>query len=371
MKTFKLLTFALLVSFISSCSSSNDNNNIEAPTNGTPHDNGNNITMDKVSVPSELSLQSIDFFENQKGFIASGKAYPTPESEILRSLDQGKTWTKVYSNSTFYINKIYVKNTNDIYAVTNNGIIIFSSDGGNTWTLNETFKNRGYYMTDIYFTNENTAYIIGQKGSLSKGFILKTENSGNNWIDLEETNSNSNLNYSEILENNILNTITYYSPNDVLIFGGGTWSEGKISIKNNDFWDVTNSIIPTKIVDLAIKDGLLIAGGNNGQTNNTSERGGLCSYNTNSRTWQSLDYNATNKINAVEMKQNTIVIAGRNKPNNLIDGEFLSYSKDEGQNWSRIPHQYVTAAWNDIYALSETEFLIAGYNGLLVKLTIH
>ncbi len=371
MKTLKLLTFTLIVLFISSCSNNDQDNNMEAPTNETPDNGGSNVTIEKVTVPSELTLESIDFFENQKGFIASSKAYPTPESEILRSIDGGKTWIKVYDNNSFYINKIHVKNTNDIYAVTNNGIIITSNNGGDTWTLNETFKNSGYYMTDIYFTNDDTAFIVGQKGSLSKGFILKTENNGDNWIDLEENSSNSNPNYSEILENNILNSIIHHAPNDLLIFGGGTWSQGKISIRNNNFWDITNSIVPTKIVDLAIKDGLLIAGGNNGQTNSTSERGGLCSYNTSSMTWQSIDYNATNKIHAVEMKENTIVIAGRNKSDNLTDGEFLSYSNNEGQNWTRIPHEYVTAAWNDIYAISETEFLVAGYNGLLVKLTIN
>ncbi|SEB80470.1 Sortilin, neurotensin receptor 3 [Tenacibaculum sp. MAR_2009_124] len=371
MKTLKSLAFTLLIIFISSCSNNDDNNNMEDPTNETPDNNGNNFTIEKIAVPSELTLQSVDFFENQKGFIASGKAYPAPESEILRSLDGGKTWTKVYANNTFYINKIHIKSENKIYAVTNNGTIVISNNGGNTWTLNETFKNRGYYMTDIYFTDENNAYIVGQRGSNTKGFILKTENNGNSWSDLEASNNNPNLDYTEMLTNNILRTITYYPPTDALIFGGGIWSEGKISIKNNNFWDVTNSVIPTKIMDLSIKDGLLVAGGNNGQTNSTSERGGLCSYDTNSGVWSSIDYNATNKIVSVEMKENTIVIAGRNKSNNLSDGEFLSYSKDEGQNWNRIPHEYVTAEWNDVFAISQTEFLVIGYNGLLIKLTIN
>lgn len=365
MKLLKVLFSIFVLTLLVNCSE-----NTSIPDQNTSPPISNSIELTTIKIPTKLTLNCIEFTGALNGFIAAGSVYPNKESEILKTTDGGTTWKKVYSSSDFSINSISIKNNNEVFCVTDNGTILSSSNGGTTWNIDSRLKAKGYYMSSIKFTSNNEAYIVGQKGAKAHGFILKTIDNGLTWTDLEKENTNPNYNYEQLLENNHLTSITYFAPTNALIFSGGTWNNGKISIKNNDFWDVNTINEPVKFTDMAIKNDFLIAVGNNGQTNASTEKGAIHSYNSNTKIWKSIDYNSDNKLTNVAMAENTILIAGRNKSNNLTNGEYLAISIDNGKTWSRIPHKHVVAEWNDLHAINAKSFFAIGYKGLLVKITL-
>ncbi|CAL2106235.1 Photosynthesis system II assembly factor YCF48 [Tenacibaculum sp. 190524A02b] len=362
LQNIPLIFFAII---LINCSDSNN-----TPANNNDNSNNYNVTLTPIKTPSNLPLNRIQFIDAKNGFIVAGKVYPDKNSEILKTTDGGNTWIKVYENNELLINDISIKNKNEIYCVAGNGTILSSINGGTTWSVNSDFKNKGYYMNAIKFAKNNEAYIVGSKNNTAKGFILKTTNNGLTWLDLEKENTNPDLNFNKVLENNSFTSIHYFPPTNTLVFSGGTWTNGKITIRQNDFWDVAKLNESAKFMDVVIKNNFLLTVGNNGITNATTEKGAMHSYNSDTKIWQKIDYKADNKLTAVTMEENTIITVGRNKSNNLSEGEFISISKDQGKTWHRIAHEYVTAGWNDITSLDIHTFYAVGYNGLLVKIAL-
>lgn len=72
-------------------------------------------------------------------------------------------------------------------AVTNDGLVIKTTDGGNNW--NEIRAADNFFLKKIQLLNAQAGYIIG--GSAEQAFILKTNDGGANWqkTDLNKNNS--------------------------------------------------------------------------------------------------------------------------------------------------------------------------------------
>lgn len=88
---------------------------------------------------------------------------------------QLNTDTLHYYFDTYFINK----DTGficgwDIYSPANDGIILRTKDGGNTWDTTRT--SIGFFLTEIQFVNDSTGYTGGQDGNL-----FMTTNTGDTW----------------------------------------------------------------------------------------------------------------------------------------------------------------------------------------------
>ncbi len=369
MRKLKLFTtLALAFLLLASCQ---DSSPADHPDPGQPAPPQVQVQFNKIDLPTELPLRKIQFASSQIGYIVTGTSYPSNKGSILKTTNGGKTWNTVFESDSFYFNDVSCKNTTTVVAVTNNGTILNSKDGGQQWSKLETFTDKGYYMSSVSHTKNDELYIVGQKGALSKGFILHSTDSGSSWNDLEKNNTNPALDYATLLHNNIPTCIAYHAPSDALIFSGGIWSEGKVAIQQNNFWDVYNPKQPVRFTDLAMKEGFVITVGNNGQTGSGGERGAMHTYDSQTKLWTTIDYGFQNKLTAVALHNQQIIAVGANNSNNLIDGEFIIHSADQGKTWQRLKHSFVTAGWEDVYAYDHRTFYALGYKGLLVKLTVN
>ncbi|MCX6163307.1 MAG: hypothetical protein NTU73_00320, partial [Ignavibacteriae bacterium] len=86
-------------------------------------------------------------------------------------------FSEVFSYPQGTINKIYFFNNNIYYAVGNNNLILRSFDQGSSWTALTTKNNCNYY--DVFFVDENTGYFIGSNND--EGFISITYDGCKTW----------------------------------------------------------------------------------------------------------------------------------------------------------------------------------------------
>ncbi|MCJ7552884.1 MAG: YCF48-related protein [Ignavibacteriaceae bacterium] len=111
------------------------------------------------------------FFLNDSLGWASG--YP---SVILRTIDGGNSWARTYFNSLYHIRSIRFTSDSIGWACNYiSGEILYSNDGGLNWVEKTLPVNK--YFTKIFFTSIDTAYLMGEDGN-----ILNTTDGGNTWI---------------------------------------------------------------------------------------------------------------------------------------------------------------------------------------------
>jgi photosystem II stability/assembly factor-like uncharacterized protein len=113
------------------------------------------------------NLMDVYFQNSTTGFIVR-------EGGIFKTTDYGETWNQVYNNNYFLTDIIFSNLTNG-FCVGENGKLLKSSDGGDTWTSIETGIN--FDLNAIDFCNENIGFIVGE----STGEVLKSEDGGESW----------------------------------------------------------------------------------------------------------------------------------------------------------------------------------------------
>ncbi|MFZ4590376.1 MAG: protein kinase domain-containing protein [Ignavibacteria bacterium] len=96
------------------------------------------------------------------------------EGNIVKTINGGESWQNVFTNFKDELYKIFFTNANTGWAVGFGGIIIKSTDSGNSWVKQQS--DTQFRLRDILFINDNTGWIVGEMGTL-----LKTTNGGNKW----------------------------------------------------------------------------------------------------------------------------------------------------------------------------------------------
>ena len=106
------------------------------------------------------------------------------------------------------------------YAVSSNGRIIKTENGGYNWT--ELASNVSFYLKRIQFVNSQTGYVIG--GDMADGYLLKTENGGSSWqkikLDINEPGSPSSMYFLNATTGFITGKNYFKKTTD----GGATWA---------------------------------------------------------------------------------------------------------------------------------------------------
>jgi photosystem II stability/assembly factor-like uncharacterized protein len=127
-----------------------------------------------------------------------------------------KLWHTNFNPGSSFCDIQFINSSNGI-AITFEGSIFKTSDGGNTWQENSTYKiNNTNVFRNLHFVNSSTCYIVGYSYT-----ILKTINGGETWSELTgPTNPissvffiNSLTGYIGEIEGNIYKTTD----------GGTTW----------------------------------------------------------------------------------------------------------------------------------------------------
>ena len=121
---------------------------------------------------------------------------------IVRSLDQGLTWTVLNSNVTGKLNSVEFigSDINNVIAAGDSGLILLSTNCGVNWlTLNAGVSRN---LNSIYSLNSFNTFIAGDKGTL-----LHSSNSGMNWTNRSLADTVSDLNKIETMGSWFFGTI--------------------------------------------------------------------------------------------------------------------------------------------------------------------
>ena len=130
------------------------------------------------------SLNEVKHVADQT-FIAVGD-----QGMLLMSSDNGQTWTMNQQKTLKNFKAIWVHNPNDILVACsydNSGLELYRTlNGGETWNL--TYTNDAVGANDMHFATDSIGYIVGNIGK-----VLRTEDAGNSWTNISNSSINGNL----------------------------------------------------------------------------------------------------------------------------------------------------------------------------------
>lgn len=129
-------------------------------------DKGN--TWTKLNVPLQVAdrdFNSLYFLNENTGFIVGGKTSNDSIQTILKTQNGGQSWTIVKDELSPMLNDIQFISMNIAYAAGNNGVVLFSNDGGTTWNTVALPNNSiNYKFNALHFFNVDYGYIVGNSG---------------------------------------------------------------------------------------------------------------------------------------------------------------------------------------------------------------
>lgn len=129
----------------------------------------------------------------------------TDNGIIRKTTDGGITWTGQQTGNTNPLNEIFFTNNNIGWAVGENGTILFTANGGSTWGM----QNSGTvsHLYEVRFFDASTGFAAGN-------VLLKTTNGGANWVQITDGAFNGSI-YSIVIRNS---SVVYMSMNSNKVF---------------------------------------------------------------------------------------------------------------------------------------------------------
>jgi photosystem II stability/assembly factor-like uncharacterized protein len=122
-------------------------------------------------------MNDICFPNDHTGWICGNNGY------IYKTTDGGDSWTQQNSGVTKNLQKLFFLNENLGYAGSVQGSILKTSDGGNNWSeyiFGDVRPTVPFgYCDDLFFTNKDTGFVVA--GALKNFFLFKTTDGGVNW----------------------------------------------------------------------------------------------------------------------------------------------------------------------------------------------
>lgn len=267
-------------------------------------DAGENWQQLKVSqlTPEKVYAMAVDSSNPQ---IVYATVVIDKRAKIIRSDDAGANWKDIYTEpaggSIVLSLALSPQNSQNIYAGTDQGQIIFSENGGETWRhLDWTKSQKAVYRITIDFFNPQIIYF-----ALFQDGMLRTKDGGRTFEKLGENISSEK---SRLL--NSPNVIVADKKRPGWVYAGT--SEGLIRSKDNgDNWDVIRTlnrpqeqIIRSVEINPQNSDEIIFSVS---QAFYKSNDGGV--------SWMTVQFNTTKTLEIVAYNQNKpeVIYAGLNK----------------------------------------------------------
>lgn len=282
------------------------------------------IKFSQLPIKNNSSLSSVTFVNDYLAVTCGS------DGSILRSVDQGKTWTSL-SDSTFgNLHKVYFLSIDKGFIVGDNGVILTSADSGNTWKKIESTYNNSFF--NISFADENTGFIVG-----TKGCILKTTNAGNDWKDIPSSTTA-----------NLFGLYVNGKNRNIFIVG---W-DGQLlkSTDLGDSWNINTLIAQKYLRSINFYDentGFTVGGG-----------GVILRTNDGGKNWERINTNVYSGLMNVKFKDSKEGMILGSK------GEIL-LTRDGGDTWTNIPTGIFYSLTDIVF--NHNKIFITGYNGTLLK----
>lgn len=141
------------------------------------------MTWTKLNTNNSYTLNNIYFLNQDTGYAVGGERFEI--GIILQTTDGGQTWSnKPIGKKAFYAMDFL--NNQKGMIVGFDGFIYKTFDAGNSWMENHSDSEWGKVYHCIHFISDSVGFIAGGIG-YDDGFILKTTNSGISWIQTDST----------------------------------------------------------------------------------------------------------------------------------------------------------------------------------------
>lgn len=218
---------------------------------------------------------------------------------IAHTSDGGTTWTSQNSTSAGQLDAIFASPTDVNTAVAGgNDMIIRTTDGGTTWTPSTVTTSQPFYgVKDIYFISATEAIASGV-ASTPSSFVLTTTD------------------------------------------GGATWSELSMNVPANAMGSSMNAVL------MQSASTFLLAGGN-GKIVRATNYGA---------TMTEITSGTSETINEMDQIYMHVWAVGQN-------GTIL-HSTDSGLTWATVSNSFGTNHLLDVQVISETEIYVTGQMGI-------
>jgi photosystem II stability/assembly factor-like uncharacterized protein len=151
-------------------------------------DSGNTWTT--IFRDTNTYFRSVEFINEKKGFAGGFPIKGVYKNIFLKTMDGGNTWTDLTENldpiARDGICGLSVADTNTIYGCGNwysHAYIIKSTDGGNNWQLINMVPYASS-LIDMYFINKDTGFVTGKSpggDTVNTAVILYTTDGGITW----------------------------------------------------------------------------------------------------------------------------------------------------------------------------------------------
>jgi len=175
------------------------------------------------------------------GVLLSLSSPSTGYNTVILKYTSSSGYNLVYQDQNQKLSDVYFPSVNFGYVAGDSGLVLRSSDLGDTWSiLNTGFDLK---LNSVFFTNDSTGYVVGDSG-----LILRTSNYGLSW---QQQTSPNNISLNKIFFVN--DTVGFILSGQTLIKttnGGITWinqlssGENTLKIFPNPTKNESNIIIP-------------------------------------------------------------------------------------------------------------------------------
>lgn len=276
----------------------------------------------KISIPTNENINSIAIQNNTIVLVGNNGI-------ILRSSNSGNTWRRIESGIKSNLYSIATSLFDNFVAVGERGVILLSSDAGQTWQRKNSETDKSLFCVKSF---RNMIYIAGSDGTL-----------------LACNNSIDNVKALNRPIHSILYDIYFTNPSNGFVIG---WN-GALLHTSDGGTSWTKKIKQTEdylrsITFINEKTGIIVGGGG---TILRSKNSGL--------NWEPISSNTISSFNKVLFLNEEIGFAVTNK------GEIFQ-SSDHGLNWE-ISYSGVFTMLTDISQSSDGKIYISGNNGTLLR----
>jgi photosystem II stability/assembly factor-like uncharacterized protein len=209
------------------------------------------ITWTVIQTPVDKGIIKLHFCNDTVGWAAVGRF---SNGKILKTVDAGLTW-QVIETGIFIVENIYFLNDSIGWVVGSTreyyGIILKTQDGGETFSTQYVCQEVITSFMDICTSTSGlTGWAVGYNGNPEYGFLFKTTNGGEDWVEKNLPLVSSQYGYLDPIEeiyritfvNDTLGWMACKGPRSSRILltkdGGETWEEQKIEGWNYQIRDL-------------------------------------------------------------------------------------------------------------------------------------
>ncbi len=252
-------------------------------------------------------------------------------------------WVKQNSNTLAWLRTVFFVNQKTGWIGGNNGTLLITEDGGNSWKQAEKFT--GDSIKQIYFSDKNNGWLLCDRdvyslGGNSPSYLLKTSNGGADWEKIE------------FLDKVRVRIAALFFANNG--FGLAVGESGAIFALQNDrkTWNRQPSPIRNLLLDGVFSDeknGVMVGGG--GNIFFTEDSGA--------------NWNKSNIFGAPEAKLNSVFFVNKNNGWTAGSEGKIFQTISGGKNW-REQKTNTTANLTDIFFRNTAEGWAIGDEGTIL-----